>query len=358
MPSVSQCLRVNIKPREAQETQRKDLWSQYLHLNIQEKEEFYMRTFHRSFLLFALLMLLGISPSFAQWAKITPFGFGAGFYSITTMPNGTSGTNLFVAEGASVYRSKDNGSTWDNLTIGLSNSGGVNALAVSGGDLFAATEIGGVYLSTDTGETWVAVSNGLPRSQYDSAQCYPIPGMIVSGNNIFVGTQEGTVGPNGGVYLSTNNGTSWTPAGLSNTIQVSSFSVSGTDLLAATDDGVYSSANNGQSWAQMNTGMAPDTFVQSVAFVPNGTGGTNLFAGIIMNQEYDSYGGVFISSNGGASWSAVDSGMVPFPYTNNYFWTITSFATAGSNVFAGANGGGLYLFPPIRAPYGQKLKTD
>lgn len=189
-------------------------------------------------------MLFGIESSFAQWIKISPFGLGAS--SIAAIPNGTSGTNLFVA-GKSVYRSTDNGSSWENDSTGLGNSGSATALAVSGGNLFAVTG-SGVYLSTDTGATWVAVNTGLPRLQSDSSQFYPIKCIIAMGHNVFVGLEEGTWGGQGGVYLSTNNGTNWNPAGLaSSTYEVFSFATSGTELLAATGDGVFSTTDNGQS---------------------------------------------------------------------------------------------------------------
>ena len=84
-----------------------------------------------------------------------------------------------------------------------------------------------------------------------------------------------------------------------------------------------------------------DTFVASVAFVPNGAGGKNLFAGIISSDAYASYGGVYVSSNGGGSWSAADSGIASI--VPDFYYSTTALAAAGSNVFAGTYGGGLYL---------------
>src|SRR3972149_6708789 len=54
------------------------------------------------------------------------------------------------------------------------------------------------------------------------------------GTNIFTGTQ------NGGVYLSTNNGASWTPvnSGLT-TLYIYTLAVSGANLYAGTDGGVF-----------------------------------------------------------------------------------------------------------------------
>jgi Secretion system C-terminal sorting domain len=68
---------------------------------------------------------------------------------------------------------------------------------------------------------------------------YNISSFAVSGTNLFAGTW------NSGVYLSTNNGTSWTAVntGLtdsySNIVNVYALVVSGTNLFAETDGGVF-----------------------------------------------------------------------------------------------------------------------
>jgi len=83
--------------------------------------------------------------------------------------------------------------------------GHVRTFAVSGTNLFAGT-IGGVFLSTNNGTSWTAASTGLTN--------YYVWALAVSGTNLFAGTYGG------GVFLSTNNGTTWTAAsaGLPNTI--------------------------------------------------------------------------------------------------------------------------------------------
>src|SRR5712692_9817374 len=78
---------------------------------------------------------------------------------------------------------------------------------------------------------------------------------------------------------------------------VFTFAVSGTNLFAGTyDGGVFLSTNNGTSWTAVNTGLT-NTIVNVLA-----VSGTNLFAGTIG-------GGVFRSTNDGTSWTAVDTGL-------------------------------------------------
>ena len=71
----------------------------------------------------------------------------------------------------------------------------------------------------------------------------------VKGTNLFAGTA-------GGVFRSTNNGTSWTAVntGLTYT-SVDALAVSGTNLFAGTENGVFLSTNNGTSWTAVNTGL-------------------------------------------------------------------------------------------------------
>ena len=65
----------------------------------------------------------------------------------------------------------------------------VRSLAVSGTNLFAGTQAGGVFLSTDNGSSWTAVNSGLTNRSVLS--------LAVSGSNLFAGTDGG------GVFINT-----------------------------------------------------------------------------------------------------------------------------------------------------------
>src|ERR1022692_735369 len=69
----------------------------------------------------------------------------------------------------------------------------INCLAVSGTNIFAATIGKGIFLSNNDGSSWTPVNNGLTDTLATA--------LAVSGTNVFAGT-------NGkGIFLSTNNGT-------------------------------------------------------------------------------------------------------------------------------------------------------
>ena len=61
--------------------------------------------------------------------------------------------------------------------------GSITSLAISGANLFAGTASGGVFLSTNNGTSWTAVNNGLTTTSVSS--------LAVSGTNLFAGTSDG-----------------------------------------------------------------------------------------------------------------------------------------------------------------------
>ena len=103
---------------------------------------------------------------------------------------------------------------------------------------------------------------------------------------------------------------------------VHALAVSGTNLFAGSLGGVFLSTDNGTGWTAVNTGLT-DLDVWSLA-----VSGTNLFAGT-------GRGGVFLSTNNGTSWSAVNTGL-----SGTYVW---SLAVTGTNLFAGTYSGGVFL---------------
>ena len=198
----------------------------------------------------------------------------------------------------------------------VSFSGSVQALAVSGTNIFAGIWFPGVYLSTDNGATWTEVNSGLTDTD--------IFALVVSGTNLFAGAESGGGTEQGGVFLSTNNGTTWTSVstGLTDP-DVMSLAVSGANLFAGTwGGGAFLSTNNGGNWTAINSGL---THPVVYAF---GINGVNIFAGT-------GGGGVFLSTNNGASWTAVNSGLTNLD--------VRSFAFIGSNIFAATYGGGVFL---------------
>lgn len=238
------------------------------------------------------------------------------------------GADVFAGTGdGEVFRFSNNGKNWAAVSTGLpSNNSYVQALAVSGTNLFAGTIFvegddgkdgdGGVFLSTNNGKSWTAVNNGLTNNNVFS--------LAASGTNLFAGTWGG------GVFRSADNGTSWTAAnnGLTHT-NVFALAVSGTNLFAGTPIGVFRSTNNGRSWTQINSGLTK-TFVWSLA-----VSGTNVIAG--------TDGGAFLSTNNGTSWTAISNGLTKSSVIRLAVSDTNLFATTDSGVFLSTNNGASWL---------------
>jgi ligand-binding sensor domain-containing protein len=179
-------------------------------------------------------------------------------------------------------------------------------------NLFAGTE-GGIFLSTNDGTSWKIASYSLNTIVFAIA---------ISDTNLFVGN-------NTGVLLSKDNGTSWTEAitGLDNkyvnalAISSASGGSGSINIFAATNGGIFKSTDNGTSWTA--TGNELRSFVFALTVSSNGTGGSNLFAGI-SNV-------LFLSINDGINWTAMSPGL-----SNT---AINTLAVYGTTLYAGTDAG-------------------
>jgi len=101
-----------------------------------------------------------------------------------------------------------------------------------------------------------------------------------------------------------------------------------TTLYAGTyGGGVFKSANGGASWSAVNSGL---TSLAVLALAIDPATPTTLYAGT-------SGGGVFKSVNGGASWSAVNSGLA-----NLDILALAIDPATPTTLYAGTSGGGVF----------------
>jgi hypothetical protein len=216
---------------------------------------------------------------------------GLGADSIHVYTLAIQGNNIFAGTwGGGVYLSSNNGSSWTPVNNGLPVNTFVRTLAIQGNNIYAGNSGSGVYLSSDNGKNWTAVNNGLPFNIRDfgsTSDLYDwVTTIAIQGNNIYAGemyagTDYGeTWGL--GVYVSSNNGSSWTIVGLSDYI-VYTLAFQGNNIFAGTDNGVYLSSNDGRSWTQVNNGLT-NLKVYTIAIQ-----GNNIYAG---TGE-----GVYVTSN-------------------------------------------------------------
>ena len=257
-----------------------------------------------------------------------------GFTPATVSSFAASGENLFAGtSGGGVFLSRNNGDTWSPVNTGLTHDN-VSGLAVCGTDLFAGTggdptgpPTGGIFRSTNNGTSWSDVSSGLT-----SVRC-----VAVSGTNVVVGSISNYVG---GIFRSTDAGANWTRSDSTvlGNCTVNTFAVIGGKIFAGlSGPGVFLSNDGGATWAKVSSGLPDVALVNCIA-----VGGTNIFAGTSESGAGDLprwWGGVFLSTNYGTTWSAVNSGL-PLSDPNQAVYAIVA---SGSNVIASTRLNGVFV---------------
>ncbi len=191
--------------------------------------------------------------------------------------------------------------------------GNVTCFAVSGTTMYAGTDdwpIGGVFRSTDHGSTWTEAGYGLMKSR--------VFALAVLDRYLFAGTDKG-------IFRSSDDGTSWSQVWNHVNCPVYSLVVDSSSLFAGTHEGVFRSDDSGLSWTGVNTGYTEPFCL--VVF------GTNIFAG---NST-----GIFRSSDHGAHWTAVNAGLPEFPVVN-VLAVFDTMLCAGIGYRYIGNDGGLY----------------
>lgn len=233
-------------------------------------------------------------------------------YSLTNKDDSVFAGTTGWAEGAGgEFLCNNNGVSWK--LFGLYNNS-IECFAINGKNMFAGTEAGGVFLSTDNGESWTAKNNGLPK--WSSTGYFSVYDIKLKGNYIFAGTEEG-------IYYSTDMGTNWifcTSGGCVTLVFKGDTIFAGVYMAG----GVLVSSDNGLTWSNMNKGLPKN----DDHLYPIATSGNNIF----VTTEH----GLYLSTNNGNNWYPINHGL-------NDSTRVGSLVISGSNVFAGTEEGGVFL---------------
>jgi hypothetical protein len=172
----------------------------------------------------------------ATWTTNTTFPSWS--FGIASSVDGTKVVGEFhiQTKGNVVFVSTNSGSTWTQTSLpqGL---WWTFASSADGIKLTAAANNGLIYTSTNSGTTWL--TNNMPANTWES---------IASSAD---GTKLAVVAYNDKIYTSTNSGLTWRPTSAPNSSWYSiASSADGNRFVATGDGGSYISTNSGSSWTR------------------------------------------------------------------------------------------------------------
>jgi len=210
---------------------------------------------------------------------------------------------------AKVYKSKDNGESWIQVSV----LGGTSVAVNDSGHIYVGNTAYAQYsVSKDAGYTWTHYSHPSPFINSIT---------INDSGHIFIGG-------NYTGYRSKDNGANWTTLSLPDGINSIAVAPNG-NLFAgcsreyAANSGVYRSTDNGDSWAVVKDGFrvyaAHNIVINNSGDIIVGTWGW----------------GIWKSTDDGDTWTQHNSGL-------GHLYIKSMHISNDGNVYAGASGGGIY----------------
>ncbi len=209
---------------------------------------------------------------------------------------------IYLATNDYIYKSRDGGMTWQNMSAGMTHSR-VIALAID--PLFPANIVAGtkgdaVYKSYDGGQRWVSRRTGLDDVTISSVvhQLVFAPG---SSAHIFAATSLG-------VFESDDGGETWSKRmeGMKEVLMVVTLDCDPQQpqtLYAGTSGGVYKSIDGARSWRMVNNGLVASNVLKS----SRALGVTRIK---IDPRESDTVytatlSGLYVTKDGGQAWTRI-----------------------------------------------------
>ncbi|MFT4678216.1 MAG: photosystem II stability/assembly factor-like uncharacterized protein [Litorivivens sp.] len=195
-------------------------------------------------------------------------------------------------------------SSWDSNSYGPGN-GRINIIAIDPNNdenIYVGTPSGGIWKSTDAGSSWTPIG--------DQLSVLGVSGIVIShedSNVIYIGTgdRDGNDTYSLGVFKSIDGGDSWQTAGLtwplSNTVKTNKMlmhPLNAETVFTATSDGLFRTLNGGISWTEILSGN-----VQDIEF---NSGDSDII--------YAGKDRIYVSIDGGDNFNPVTNGL-PSPST-------------------------------------------
>ena len=213
---------------------------------------------------------------------------------------------IYVATNDYIYKTRDGGQTWTNLSQGMSHSR-VISMAIDPAypaTVYAGTKGDAVYKSYDGGQRWVSQRAGL-----DDATISSVVNQFVfdpaDNPHLFAATTMG-------VFETTNAGDSWTKRmdGMKEVLMVVTLGLDPTRpavLYAGTSGGVYKSVDQAGHWEKVNNGLVSPAIIKSSRAL-------NVTAVLVDPYEPDTVyaatlEGLYKSTDAAASWVRIGQSL-------------------------------------------------
>lgn len=242
-----------------------------------------------------------------------------------------SPTSLYISEndyifmGATdvVFRSVDNGDTWEEIYKSISYSGQVIAFATGAdGRIFAAgMDSWAIHYTDDNGDTWTPATEGLTNRFIRS--------LAADDQGRLLATAQ--YGPGGTIFYSTDNGESWTNVtqNVPNYGRAAAISSEGALFVGVVFWDIYRSMDEGENWERLSGDFGGTEF-RELLFTPDG----KLYTAI-WNK------GIFVSADNGEDWTNTSNDL-----PGNSIQTLY-YDEPSNAMFTGVNGEGIFKIEEI-----------
>jgi photosystem II stability/assembly factor-like uncharacterized protein len=213
---------------------------------------------------------------------------------------------IYIATNDYIYKTRDGGQTWSNLSRGMSHSR-VIAMAVDPAypaTVYAGTKGDAVYKSHDGGQRWASMRTGL-----DDATISSVVNQFLfdpaDAQHMFIATTMG-------VFETKNGGQQWTKRmdGMKEVLMVVTLGMDPTRpsfLYAGTSGGVYKSIDQAGHWEKVNNGLVPPDMVKTSRAL-------NVTAILVDPYEPETVyaatlAGIYKTVDGGKSWKRIGESL-------------------------------------------------